>query len=560
MRSERALRTWLAPAAIGLGGLVLFYREFLFSGFDLVAGERGDARFITFIHENAYQSLIGRSTFLSPPMYFPAQGTLSYSDAFLLDALVYVPARWLGADPFLAGEITYAALSLIGFALLTWLLVGYARVRPWLAGCAGFVFAYSNALFVGGNHAQLRAVELTPLVVILLLQAVRDSGRQGRRAVICAGCGGLLAGLMFATGYYVAWFQLLLLCLAAPLAGWLVAGRRIITGFASAGGAPTAIGFAAGFVAGVIPFFVIYWPFLRSPHSFAFFSYVGCAPTLADYLNVGPGNLVWGPVEAQAGIASTSLLALETSLAVTPTVLAGFILSAIAIGRGARLTEPSERGVRAVSLAVFVAVGLLYLLVVRGSGHSLFWFAWLTIPGAGAIRCAARFQVLANGCAVAVAAIVLDRAMTGWAGTWKRWALLAAMILAMAEQVNLSSSSQVSRAAENAVLDPVPPPPEGCRAFYVAERPGAPDDVLDESFQQIDAMLLAERLGVPTLNGYSAWAPEGWTMGHIHDPAYEPGALAWAARNGIADSVCRVDIPTGTWSRPARSSAAMPIQ
>ena len=66
-----------------------------------------------------------------------------------------------------------------------------------------------------------------------------------------------------------------------------------------------------------------------------------------------------------------------------------------------------------------------------------------------------------------------------------------------------------------------------------------------------DAMFVSLNHGLPTLNGYSAWAPEGWNLMNPPEPEYEKRAREWASDHRLA-GVCALDIDARTM-RPAFS-------
>src|SRR6266478_670526 len=113
---KKSRLTFVRPLAwmtgVWLVGAGVFFRNFLLTGFDKIIGDAGDARLDIFLRENLHQFLRGRAEFLSPPMFFPIKGTLGYSDAYLLDGLIYVPLRIMGLDPFLSFELLCIGLSL----------------------------------------------------------------------------------------------------------------------------------------------------------------------------------------------------------------------------------------------------------------------------------------------------------------------------------------------------------------------------------------------------------------------------------------------------------------
>jgi len=194
------------PSAVFLLAGAVFFRTFLRSGFDVVMGENVDARFDIFIREHFLQVLSGAAQLTSPPMFFPFKDTLGYSDAYLLDALIYVPARLLGADPFLSFQLTRIGLVLVGFVSFNMLLTRHAAARQPVAALAAAAFTFSNALYISAGHPQLLEVNFCPLITVLMLQAVRDGAEAPVRTIIAGFAGGAILGLLFSTGYYVAWY------------------------------------------------------------------------------------------------------------------------------------------------------------------------------------------------------------------------------------------------------------------------------------------------------------------------------------------------------------------
>ena len=74
----------LFPLTLYIAGFLVFFRWQILSNFDLVFGDRGDARLVAFLHEHVYRWLYVRSGLLSPPFFFDQTKTLGYSDAFPL--------------------------------------------------------------------------------------------------------------------------------------------------------------------------------------------------------------------------------------------------------------------------------------------------------------------------------------------------------------------------------------------------------------------------------------------------------------------------------------------
>src|SRR5262249_53877389 len=141
------------------------------------------------------------------------------------------------------------------------------------------------------------------------------------------------------------------------------------------------------------------------------------------------------------------------------------------------------------------AVIMLWLLQMDYFGVRPWRAIWAAVPSAKAIRYTFRSQLVAN----LFVALVVARVLAGiaLARVWT-WLLCTVLIV---EQINLVWPAVMSRRAAFAWIDAVPPPPDGCRIFYVTPHAGPPGRTGPQ--HQDDAMLLAEIRGIPTVNGYS---------------------------------------------------------
>jgi hypothetical protein len=92
----------------------------------------------------------------------------------------------------------------------------------------------------------------------------------------------------------------------------------------------------------------------------------------------------------------------------------------------------------------------------------------------------------------------------------------------------------------------------GCRSFYVKRASAAYTSRSDNmwSLYAGDAMFISLRVGLPTLNGYSAWGPAGWELTNPQEPAYPEKVQRWIKRNNLK-GVCELDIEARTMRRIA---------
>jgi hypothetical protein len=61
-------------------------------------------------------------------------------------------------------------------------------------------------------------------------------------------------------------------------------------------------------------------------------------------------------------------------------------------------------------------------------------------------------------------------------------------------------------------------------------------------------MLVAQKVGLPTINGYTSGPPRGWALMDPHSEGYLTDVVAWLDLNGIRPGVCQLELASGRWS------------
>jgi hypothetical protein len=420
-------------------GQLVFFRAQWLSGFDRVMGDPGAARFIIYVNENWYQSLLGHASWRNPAFYHPIKNTLGLSDTFLLWQIVYTPMRALGADPFLAYQLVLVASSALGFVTF-YLLVRTLWHPPIALGLLGAaVFAFSNALYANANHPQLFGVLLVPSVCLLGVAAWRAAVAHRTTGILWGAAFGALSVLVIYSTYYVGFFALLAAVIAGILA-LLVAPRATAASVAEVvrRGWKALLGVVLGAVLPALLFAVTFLPALHAAGGYKLRSASFFAPTLADLVNVGFGNLVWGATLVQGavhGVAAQS----ERDYAVTPILLVLSVLAAVlATVREHRDAAPA--GGRRYSSAVLATTGVVLLFLPVAIGGTFLWRVVYWIPGASGIRAVDRISVVAS----AVLVLALVDASTRLA-PWLRGALSRpALVVAFVVLAGVAASSRSS--------------------------------------------------------------------------------------------------------------------
>jgi hypothetical protein len=272
------------------------------------------------------------------------------------------------------------------------------------------------------------------------------------------------------------------------------------------------------------------------------------APSV-DYLwNVTPGNIFWRHL-LRVHMAPPRSAAVGFSYAVTPVLLGSVIVGTVAIvwalaRRRIRL-DPMLR----LTLALGCTSIVLALLPIETSVGSLWSIVW-HLPGATAIRAVDRVEV-ANDLVTSLALVGL---ITEGGRHWERLRQstilrtlgVAVLCLIIVEQAHTSVSTDLNRGPQDAMLASVPTPPVGCTSFFVVD---SVRNSMKYYEYQTEAMLIAQRLGVPTINGYSGDTPPGWKLLYPTSPNYTAEVRAWADTHHLAGGICRLDLGTMTWER-----------
>jgi hypothetical protein len=530
--------------AVWLVGAAVYFRDQWSSGFRLLMGNDGDTRLAAYLCEHWFQVIHGQASWLNPQFFDPTTGVLGWSDTFFLYQIFYAPLRWLGCDPFLALQITVILLSLVGFATFVYVVrLGFRTPLPAALVC-GLIFIFSNALWIHEAQAQFSAIYFVPAVLLLGLLAWRAAGAGRRlRAAVLAGTAGVLWGLLFYTGYYVAWFSTL-----AMLVGVIFLLMMGGSGLIRRGAHEVRTGWTwmacglAGLVLGLVPVARTYLP---ARHHLQYSQVMHFAGQVRDVVNVGSGNLVWSHLLRSVLMGRWRIY--EVSYGLTPLVIALALGGAVTTGWLLWSRRRARPGVARLAVALTATAVVLAFLPIKTRFGSP-WAAVWHIPGASAIRAIDRIEMVTGTVAVfAIAAAASELAVL--LATWQRprvWQTSALVLLALAavEQVNVNSISDLNRVTQVTLIRSAEAPPTGCRTFFVVDSRAR----LAYFEYQLDAMLVSQKFSVPTINGYTGFFPPGWGLLDPSQPTYGAYVSAWVRAHDLGRGLCRLDLATMRWS------------
>ena len=547
-----SLRDRLVLVGVGLLGLLWFHKVDFRSGFEQISGDTGDTRLVAYLLEHTWQALTGHAVLASPPMFYPAQGTFGFADAFLLQGLLYWPLRALGHDPLTALQWATLVLDGLTYATAAWLLYRVLRLGAIPSAFGAALFAFNSAKFNQIVHLQLQPLVLLPVMLALLAMLGRHADHWSpRQAFWRLAALALLLDVQLLTGVYVAWFFCfwclifaVLLLVFAPTRAWLLDRLRAFR-LALAGAATV-------FAIGLIPFLVLDGPVLRQTGWRSYGDAQGMIPRWFSLLAMGDGNLLWAWVEDQLPGFTTMKFVSEHRIGLGLIVTLGWLLLAglaVAAARriplksiGSTVVRPESR---IFAVILVLSVTAFYLLGMKYFGKSPWWFAFHTVPGIKSVRAVARYAVVVALPLSVALAFVLD-ALLNRARRWRgrqrtvRTALLiavaaAALLEQAGERLGYSKANELARLHRLAAQLPA-----NCAAFFITS---PLKSKLSRTEVQIDAMLVAQLRNIPTLNGYSGQDPQGWHLFEVREPEYPALVQQWVRERHVPGLICELHDP-----------------
>ncbi|MGI4795427.1 MAG: hypothetical protein ACRYG8_15405 [Janthinobacterium lividum] len=522
---------------VGLISVGVFFRHQIGSGFDLLSGDRFDGLIEVTILEHWYNVVRGHEAWDTTRFFFPATGTLAYNDGYLGYGLMFVPFRLLGLDPLISGELVNICVKAIGFASFYLLSrISFSSGRA-LSTLGAVLFTLSCTSHEQGHHVQLFSVAFAPLLMLLVERHIALLPHRPGAAALLGCAAAALLDLWLLTAFYMAWFTVLLIALAVLLGvvlrlarGWRPSAAFLARCW------PSALAVVV-FAVGALPFLGLYVPKAAETGGHPWSETFSYLPGVLDIVNIGPDNLLFGWADTALNHAVRPEFPVygEHTVGLPPVLLILFALSLLGVRR---------RGF--LPLLTSVSCVVLWALALHVGTSSLWHAVYSVVPGAKAVRVVCRIQIFL------VVPVVL--AVTAYLGSLSRRLpapVLAVLCLVLVlEQLSGGWNVGLDRRAEMARLAAIPPPPAGCKAFYASStRPGPPlysEDVDGVYSLNVDAMLLAETIGLPTIDGMDSFAPPGWSLVGTHHPDYMDRVRAYLAANHV-EHACELDLKDAVW-------------
>jgi hypothetical protein len=215
------------------------------------------------------------------------------------------------------------------------------------------------------------------------------------------------------------------------------------------------------------------------------------------------------------------------------------------------------RAVHRYGLWVLAVSAVVYALPFRYDQWSAWRLLFGWMPGLSAIRDPSRVIPYYELAVATLAALLMSRLPRR---SWPRLACggLVVALLVTDRNTEAFEFTRDTRDFTQWVKQPIDVDPS-CRSFFIR---GASDVYMSRSghmwsLYAVDSLFVALDHGIPTLNGYSAWAPPGWRLDNPQEDGYLDGVDAWIASHRL-QNVCEFDIDARTMRPYVPGSRAVP--
>ena len=559
-------------------------------------GDWIDPYFINSLLEQWWYSLTHLQSPASPPVFFPARGTLGYSHSLVLYAPLYTLARvWL--HPFTAYTATLFAIVEIGTLSLYVVFRRFVRLGVAESVLFTAMFATSANVINGGTGvwSQRASIFLVPPMLLLGLAAARWPRGPSRSAGLA--CTGLLAASLLTHDVYTGLLSVTIAALliigshcvlrwpriGVRLTLWRVGppaitGRRRALAVAALVVAALSLAIAAqhqfgnvrhrhpGRALAVAAAAAIAFELIRggARDRIAVADPSAALDTAAISLGAlgGLGVFVWMYAAAfsqHPGFSTPELLEHLSTGTLLPfdsgrSCAIVFVLAVAAwvpwlpVSREVRLSAAWFAGVTAVALVIPVRIG----------GFAPWTYVAESVPGFAAIRDPRRIQYPFE-LAAALAAGLFTAQLPRASAQRRMVALFVLAVLAVNWNRERFDYERPLDAFRTFVEAPISID-GACRSFFMTRARSPAYTARSPNLWALyanDAAFIAAKYAIPTLNGYSAWTPPDWHLFNPADADYAPAVAQWVARNRL-DHVCVLDIDRRTMTpySPAASGAS----
>jgi hypothetical protein len=488
-------------------------------------GDLLDARFTIVINDHWYQVLSGQRSFTNVGFYSPTSNQLGYSDGFFATGLLAVPMRFLGASALESWVISNFILMVICFYFAT-ILVSKILSNNLYGFLVTVLFATSYPFIAQMGHLQTVGYLLIFPILFFAHQIYVENKNQFKSFFVLI----IMMQILALTSWYAFVFvvSLAFLCLGVYT---LFIGHRSVVDSAKQVFASTQSDLKSKPVTkkivSLLSLFVLPILWLRiyavgfNQVSYKdYMEFVFYAPRWGDLFN--SVNQSWGlQAKFNEKTGQSVSQTFERALGITPIL---FILITFMTLQIISSRNRIESNAKKIVLTLLVTAILPSLIVVTDeAGHSFWRFIWELVTPLRSIRVPFRIAVYTTWILVFLVFYVMVKS------GMKRWAFFLVFSILIIDTwrpipASWSSEELISKngqAVEKTLIR------ENCDNFFL--NPSESNQA--KWLTQVEAMVIANSLGLETVNGYSGNWPNNWPIERYWGRATVTDIGNWSKQN-----------------------------
>ena len=503
---------WLVAIAMLAVGFWQGPLNLLGTEWQYLPGDHIDNRFNHYILEHGYRWLNGQErSFWHSRFCFPARGMTTGSENHLGTLPLYAACRKFGADPERAFQLWYLGLTALNFVGCYWGLrkLGLGAIA---AVAGSYLFAFGLPMIGQASHIQMVPRFLAPMAVACVWRFLWSPSW-----VWFVGAVACLVGQIYCN-MYIGLFAAMLM--AAVMVATVVVARNVLPWKAIVRpGRAEWLRRIGGCALPMLALAYLVTPYLRMSTTYNVLpieEVLKIAPDLAAWVRPPAESQTWGWLRAVLPDRDAVPFVWEKLLFPGAIAYIGVLYGAAQLLRrlrGKMILGNNLPTCAAVMVAVLLPVPLLFLQV---AGTSIYE-GLLTVPGLAKLRASGRVILVLLlplgflvGCALEASLRWRHRAVRAAIAT----GFLALLVLDLRmiphddlrwNEVRYPAAN--SRNPREAWANAIRKEP-GAKVVY-AFPPRGTDDFATFA-QHVDVMWGAMEAGVPTVNGYTGYTPNGW--------------------------------------------------
>ena len=208
----------IGPPVVGLIGLVMIHHPMLFSGLTQMQVDACDTRLINYLLEHSFRWIAQypqHRMFWEMPFFYPEHNVAAFTDTMLGVAPIYWFWRALGFLPDTAFQLWMISASVLNYMAGYWLFRRGFRKSVLGSTAGAFLFAFGAPRINQLAHQQLLSQVYVVVTLMALLRIFSDRPSSLSRSFVLWSVAGLSLAAQFYAAFYLGWFLMFAMGLAA---------------------------------------------------------------------------------------------------------------------------------------------------------------------------------------------------------------------------------------------------------------------------------------------------------------------------------------------------------